>query len=109
MRRTYMNSRSRWIIGGCAAVVIVGIAVFFLMGAMGAREPRLNDNTIVLSKFVANSSGFAALPWEKQRQYYKVLDDRDKEIDRAFESTQLTESEYRAAIEAAWLGKHINR
>ena len=43
------------------------------------------------------------------RQFYKVLDDREDEVDQLFEQKRLTESEYRAALEAGWLGKHINR
>src|SRR5206468_11623467 len=36
-------------------------------------------------------------------------DDRDVELDQAYAAKRLNESEYRAGLEAAWLGKHINR
>jgi hypothetical protein len=74
----------------------------------GDQVPRLNDNALVLTKFIA-SKRFEQLPFDQQRQFYKVLDDRDAELDHAYESHQLTESEYRAGLEAAWLGKHLNR
>ena len=37
------------------------------------------------------------------------MDDRDEELDEAFTPKRLSESEYRTGLEAAWLGKHINR
>jgi hypothetical protein len=70
--------------------------------------PRLNDNAVVLTKFI-DSKSFERLPFEQQRQYYKVLDDRDAELDQAYAAKRLTEPEYRVGLEAAWLGKHINR
>lgn len=79
-----------------------------MASSTGSAEPRLNERTEVLAKFVS-SRAFDRLPYEKQRQYYKVLDDRDKQIDQAFNNGQLSESQYRTALEAAWLGKHINR
>jgi len=105
-----LASSRKWIlIGSTSAIIILVLLAWFLIHSMGQTEPRLNENTIVLSKFISNSSTFSQLPFEKQRQYYKVMDDRDTEIDQAFEQSQLTEGEYRAALEAAWLGKHINR
>ncbi len=103
------RKRSRnLIIGACAAgVIVIGVAIW-LFSYLRSGEPRLNDNTVVLSKFVS-SSGFEKLPYEKKRQYYKVLDDRNNELDQMFRDHRLTESEYRTALEAAWLGKHINR
>jgi hypothetical protein len=61
----------------------------------------------VLAKFVS-SKDFERLPFEKQRLYYKVLDDRGNELDDAFKQGRVTEGEYRNALEAAWLGKHLN-
>jgi len=90
-----------------AAVLIIALAIWaFAKGSSG--PPRLNENTVVLSKFVS-SKDYDKLPFDQQRQYMKVLDDREKEIDSAFESKTITESEYRSALEAAWLGKHIAR
>jgi len=74
----------------------------------GGGIPRLNENAVVLGKFVG-SARFEQLPFEQQRQFYKVLDDRDQELDQAFRDRRLTESDYRAGLEAAWLGKHLNR
>jgi hypothetical protein len=102
------GDRRRMWIGIAAAVVVVGLLVWALVALVGGGEPRLNENSVVLTKFV-RSRDFEQLPYEKQRQFYKVLDDREDEIDQLFAGKRLSESEYRAALEAGWLGKHINR
>jgi hypothetical protein len=103
------NPNRKWIFAGVVAVLIAGsVAAVAMLGKDEA--PRLNDNTVALSKFVYSQS-FDTLPFDQQRQYYKVMDDRDEQdqIKDAYEAKQINESEYRAALEAAWLGKHINR
>src|SRR5947207_1761621 len=90
--------------GGVAAVVLVlALVAWLIVHSMGSAEPRLNEPTPVLAKFVA-SEQFDAMPYDKQRLYYKMLDDRGKEIDQAHSNKQLTDSEYRSALDAAWLG-----
>jgi len=100
------NRRRIWI-GLAAAIILLGAAIWILTSMLSNGEPRLNDNSVVLTKFV-NSKAFDALPFEKQRQFYKVLDDRNDEIDQLYSAGRLTEQEYRTALEAGWLGKHIN-
>jgi hypothetical protein len=90
------------------AVVVLGGAIWGIASLLGNDLPRLNDNAVVLTKFI-RSGRFDALPFEQRRQFYKVLDDRDAELDEAYQSKRLSESEFRAGLEAAWLGKHINR
>lgn len=101
------SSRRHWLLIAIG-VVILGGAIWGVASLLGANIPRLNDNAVVLTKFM-RSSHFEALPFEQQRQYYKVLDDRDAELDQAYHDKRLSESEYRSGLEAAWLGKHINR
>src|SRR5207248_778587 len=86
--------RRRWWIIGSAAAGATTFAIFFIWFALsGNSEPRLNAATAVLAKFVM-SKDFEAMPFEKQRLYYKVLDDRSKEIDAAFKEGRLREDEY---------------
>ena len=99
--------RRAWLVIA-VAVVVLGGAIWGIASLLGNDIPRLNDNAVVLTKFV-RSGRFDALPFEQRRQFYKVLDDRDSELDEAYQSKRLTESEFRAGLEAAWLGKHINR
>ena len=101
------RSRRRIVIAiACIVALVACIAV--IAAISGNSIPRLNENAVVLTKFIT-SGRFDQLPFEQQRQFYKVLDDRDAELDQAYQSKRLTESEYRSGLEAAWLGKHINR
>jgi hypothetical protein len=94
------------IAGACVIALVLCIVV--IAAVRGADVPRLNENAVVLTKFIT-SGRFEQLPFEQQRQFYKVLDDRDAELDQAYTNKRLGESEYRTGLEAAWLGKHINR
>ena len=100
--------RRNTMIAAIAGVVVLVALIWAAVSFFGDHTPRLNENAVVLAKFVA-SSRFEALPFEQQRQFYKVLDDRDQELDQAYRDKRLKEPEYRAGLEAAWLGKHLNR
>jgi hypothetical protein len=100
--------RRPWLLIGMISVIaLVGI-VWAILALLGPDTPRLNDNAVVLTKYI-RSGKFDALPFDQQRQFYKILDDRGEELDQAYRDKRLSESEYRDALEAAWLGKHINR
>jgi hypothetical protein len=105
---TDRSSRRSWLIAGSAAGVLVIALVGWLILGAGSGEPRLNESTPVLVKFVS-SRAFDRMPYEKQRLYYRILDDRGKEIEQAFKEGKVSEGECRTALDAAWLGKHINR
>jgi hypothetical protein len=98
----------RWLIIGTICFVALAAGIWATAAILSDDTPRLNDNAVVLTKFIG-SRQFEELPFDQQRQFYKVLDDRDEELDHAYASKRLTESEYRTGLEAAWLGKHINR
>src|SRR5687768_1269924 len=100
--------RRMWLIGGIGGAVALIALVAAAVLVFNDDVPRLNENAVVLAKFV-HAGRFHELPFEQQRQFYKVLDDRDDELDQAFADRRLTESEYRSGLEAAWLGKHLNR
>src|SRR5689334_801223 len=95
-----------WIIGGAAGVIVLALIIWLIASVFGNSEPRLNENTVVLAKYT-QSPAFDKLEYDKQRQYYKVIDDRSAELDQSFKDHRLTEAEYRGALQAAWLGKHI--
>lgn len=104
----HLSDRRKWWLAAGAGAIVLALLGWWLFGYLTSEEPRLNDNAVVLTRFI-HSRSFEKLPYDKQRQFYKVLDDRDQEIDQAFRDKRLSESEYRSALEAAWLGKHINR
>jgi hypothetical protein len=103
-----VTQRRPWLLVATIGAVVLAGVVWAMVSLLGGGMPRLNENAVVLTKFI-RSSDFDSLPYEQQRQFYKVLDDRDEELDEAYRGKRLTESEYRAGLEAAWLGKHINR
>ena len=106
--KVVVDARRRIWLWIAVGVVIVGGAIWAIVALLHTDMPRLNDNAVVLTKFICTGK-FDKLPYDEQRQYYKVLDDRDAELDQAYHDKRLTESEYRTGLEAAWLGKHINR
>src|SRR5438034_878322 len=101
-----VDRRRTWMFVAAGGAVAIAALAWLIVSFMSGGEPRLNENTVVLTKFV-RSRQFDALPFDKQRQFYKVLDDRGQELDQAYTDHRLTEAEYRAGLEAGWLGKHI--
>src|SRR5688572_9436416 len=94
-----------------AAVGVIAVVVLAVgMATRGDDEPRLNEDTVTLVKFVSGDR-YLALPFEQQSQYMKVLEDRDDndELEDAFEAERVTEAEYRAALQEAWLGQQLKR
>jgi hypothetical protein len=102
------QTRTPLIIGGVAALVLACGLTLWAVAREG--EPRLNDDTVALVKFVS-SSAYAKLPFDRQAEYMKVLEDRDDndELEAAFEAGKLSESEYRAGLMEAWLGQQVKR
>jgi hypothetical protein len=100
------SRRTTWV--AIVVCVVVLASIWLVIRIRAIDEPRLNADTASIARFV-HGSGFNALPFDKQRQFYKVLDDRGKELDEDFKTGRIPEIEYRSAIEGAWLGKHINQ
>jgi hypothetical protein len=92
---------------GAALILVCGVT---LWAVTREDEPRLNDDTVSIVKFVTGN-GYAKLPFTRQAEYMKVLEDRDDndELEAAFEAGQLSESEYRAGLLEAWLGQQLKR
>jgi hypothetical protein len=92
-----------WIAIAVAVLLIAG--VWFI-----ARDstPRLNGPTVEIAKFVG-TSGFKSLPFEQQRQYLQIVDDREDEIRSLYNENKLKESELRTALQWGWLGKQLGR
>jgi hypothetical protein len=99
------------IIGVVAGVIVVGgiVALLWSKDSYGG-TPRLNADTISLAKFVSTEQ-YTKLPFDKQKLYMKVLEDRDdnNELKKAFAAGQISETEYRTALLEAWLGQQLKR
>ena len=103
------NPRRRPIAIASAAAIVL-LCGLTLWAVTRADEPRLNDDTVSIVKFTATSA-YAKLPFDRQAEYMKVLEDRDDndELEAAFEAGKLTEGEYRAGLMEAWLGQQVKR
>lgn len=103
------KSTSPLLLGFCAAGLlgVVALGVWLLRTDP---PPRLNADTVTLARFVATDE-YLRLPFERQDPYMRIIEDRDdnNELDRAYATGQLSEADYRAAIQEAWLGQLIKR
>jgi hypothetical protein len=99
-----------------AAVVVTAtiatIAYYFHTptppAAVTVPPPRVDDSIQAVAAYVA-AEPFAKLPFDRQRRYMEVLDDREAELKRAFADGQLDATTYRRALEYAWFGKQLPR
>ena len=104
-------SRSRRMtiaLAACAAIVLVCGITLWAVSRDG--DPLLNEDTVTLVKFISGPR-YTKLPFARQAEYMKVLEDRDDndELEAAFEAGKLTEAEYRAGLMEAWLGQQVKR
>ena len=95
-------------LAACAAMVLVCGITLWAVNREG--DPLLNEDTVTLVKFVSGPR-YAKLPFARQAEYMKVLEDRDDndELEAAFDAGKLTEAEYRAGLMEAWLGQQVKR
>ncbi len=91
---------------GAFALVVLGVALFYFTRPM--EEPPLNADTDVILKFAA-SDAFNKLSFDRQTLFMKTIEDREKEIKKAYEAGKYTDSELRLAKELAWFGDQIDQ
>src|SRR6266581_7214743 len=109
-------------VGGVIAGIAVIFAIWFIWQKTRPQMPRLDAPTPVLVKYVMTSD-FERQPFDMQAQFMKQLEVRNegdkkdkekdpnkgKELDKAFADGRISETEYRAALQMAWFGKHLGR
>jgi hypothetical protein len=116
--KTPITKKQILILCSIAAGIAVIVGLYFLWQKTRPRMPRLDAPTPVLAKYVV-SEEFEKQPFDMQAQFMKVLDTRNKrdkndpnkgkELDKAYADGRVTETEYRAALQMAWFGKHLAR
>jgi hypothetical protein len=116
--KTPITKKQILILCGVAAGIALIVSVYFAWQKMKPSVPRMDSPTPVIAKYVM-SDHFAAQPFDMQAQFMKLLEERNeksktdpnggKELDKAFEHGQITETEYRNALQLAWFGKHLAR
>lgn len=96
-----------WLVGGsAAAVVAAGLLVWRPWRSAG--PPRLNEPPPTLAAFV-DTPAFAKLPFDRQLTYYKSIDKSEDALVESYRKGELTEGQYRQSLQAAYLGRHLDR
>jgi len=110
--KTPITKKQIQILCGVAGGIALIVGAYFLWQKTRPQMPRMDAPTPVLAKYVLTSH-YENLPFDMQVQFMKELDSRNEkkkeELDKAFAEGRITETEYRAALQAAWFGKHLAR
>ena len=110
--KTPITKKQIQILCGVAAGIALIVGVYFLWEKTRPRMPRMDAPTPVLARYILTSH-YDNLPFDMQVQFWKERDSRNakekKELDKVFAEGRITETEYRAALQAAWFGKHLTR
>jgi len=116
--KTPITKKQVLILCSVAAGIAVIVGLYFLWQKTRPRMPRLDAPTPVLAKYIMTED-FQKQPFDMQAQFMKVLDTRNKrdktdpnkgkELDKAYAAGGMSETEYRAALQMAWFGKHLAR
>ena len=102
------NKRNLYISGGIGAAVVLGLIALLVWRPWTPEPPRLNSPVHEIAKFSATSD-FEKLPFERQYTYMELLDDKKEGIEQAYEQGQLTDDEFRRALQMAWFGERVGR
>src|SRR3954470_8965212 len=89
---------------GLAALLVIGVLVW---RPWVPRPPRLNEDPGTIAKFAATH--LESMPFDQQRQFMDVLDEKDKGVEQAYEDGKLSDQEYRRALQLAWYGEHLKK
>src|SRR3954470_20289120 len=93
------------IAGGALLVLVVALLVW---RPWKREPPRLNEEPWKIARFVSTPE-FKKLSFERQFSYMDVLDDKEPAIAKAYKEQKLNDEQYAAALQAAYLGKHMKR
>lgn len=86
-----------------ASVAVIAIASVWT--AVVLRAPASPNNDAVKLAKVASSAEFASASPEKQRQWMLSMNDRQDQIVTTYRAGRLTEQEFQAAMNLAWMAK----
>jgi hypothetical protein len=92
---------------GSIAVAVLLLVGLFIWSPWSPSPPRLNEDPAVIAKFAASHIG--KLSFEHQRQFMELLDEKDDRVDEAYEQGQLSDQEFRRALQLAWYGEHLKK
>jgi hypothetical protein len=101
--------RQKLLLISIGAIALAGALVLILVFHPWTpyEPPRLDDEPFKLAK-LASSPDFQKLPFDQREVYMKMMDKKKDKIEQAYASGKLTDTEYRKALEAAYLGKRLD-
>jgi hypothetical protein len=91
-----------------AIILIATCATAYYFSRRTDNTPRLDAPVEQIARFVSDPE-FAKLPFERQRRFMEVLDDREDELDDAYRAGKLGPRQYQRALEFGWFGKQLPR
>ena len=100
--------RTAALIAVIVVVLVTSATGFYLFSRSRDPAPRLDAPIEEVAKFVSDEA-FKKLPFERQRRYMEVLDDREEELDKAYQDEKLNAAQYKRGLELGWFGKQIPR
>ena len=92
---------------GSIAVGVLLLVGLFVWHPWSPRPPRLNEDPAVIARYSA--AHIQGLPFDHQRQFMELLDEKDKRVEEAYEQGQLSDQEFRRALQLAWYGEHLKK
>ena len=107
-RNTARDVRTATLAAVIVVLLVTGATGLYLFYRTSDSAPRLDAPIEEVARFVSDPR-FKSLPFERQRRYMEVLDDREDELDQAYRDEKLNATEYRRGLELAWFGKELPR
>ncbi len=108
--KTPITKKQILILCSIAGAIALIVAAWVIWQKTRPKMPRMDAPTPVLARYVMTED-FEKQPFDMQIQFMKQLDSRNdkekKELDHAYSEGRITETEYRAALQMAWFGKHL--
>ena len=110
--KTPITKKQILILCSIAAGIGLIVGAWFIWQKTRPQMPRMDAPTPVLARYIMTED-FEKQPFDMQVQFMKQLDARNekdkKELDCEYSEGRISETEYRAALQMAWFGKHLTR
>src|SRR5436190_24189114 len=116
--KTPITKQQILILSYVAGAILLVVGLYIVWKRTRTEPPRMDDPTPAIVHYIMTKD-YEEKPFDWKAQVMKLLDTRNekdpkdpnkgREIDKAFEARQINETEYRAALQLAWYGKHLSR
>jgi hypothetical protein len=100
--------RIAMIVAAVVVLVTTTATTYYLSRPKSDPTPRIDAPIEEVAKYVAGDQ-FPKLPFDRQRLFMTMLDERKDDLDRAYRDGKLDAREYRKGLEYAWFGEQLPR